>query len=148
MSSSGMHPHPESLYFHIAKGALEEAFSETDEFKIAQQIATSLVFSSLCLESFITQQYMKHEQTKKIIEDDDVIKLESKWLMLPLLLGQKNTFEKDRSPFQDFHSLVNTRNQRLVHFKPHKETRESDKDYSKPYFGELVKDVSYGKQCV
>ena len=59
--------------------------------------------------------------------------------MLPFFLGREKTFEKDKSPFHDFHSLVNTRNQRLVHFKPPKETPESGKDYSNPYFGAVVK---------
>jgi len=76
----------ESLYFHIAKGAIEEACSGTYELKLAQKIVTDLVFSALCLESFIPKQYIKHEQAKKFIKDVDSMKLALKWLMIPLFL--------------------------------------------------------------
>jgi hypothetical protein len=32
-----MRPHPEALYFHIARRALDEIEQETDEFQLAQR---------------------------------------------------------------------------------------------------------------
>lgn len=138
MGTGGMHPHPESLYYHIAFDAVRSARTEPDEFRKKQLIATALVFSALCLEAFINQEFSSHRETAKVIEDDDHLRLESKWLMLPLLLGSKETFEKGKDPYQTFHRLVSIRNQRLVHFKPNKERRLSEQEYAREYFGELV----------
>ena len=68
--------------------------------------------------------------------------------MLPLLLGQPATFDKAAGPFQVFHNLVNTRNQRLVHFKPPRETQLVSEQYPKQYFGDLVNDLSLAEQCL
>jgi hypothetical protein len=51
-----MRPHPEALYFHIARRALDEIEQETDEFQLAQRVGTAIVFSALTLEAFINQQ--------------------------------------------------------------------------------------------
>ncbi len=45
MSSGGMHPHPEALYYHITLDALESAKAENDEFRKKQPIVTALVVS-------------------------------------------------------------------------------------------------------
>src|SRR2546425_1604549 len=124
MTSGGMHPHPEPLTYPFALNALHSAPPEADEFRRKQLIATTLVFAALCLEAFINQEYARHSETTKIIEDDQSLGLETKWLMLPLLLGQPATFDKATGPFQVFHNLVNTRNQRLVHFKPPRRSEE------------------------
>jgi hypothetical protein len=146
MSTGRMDPHPDALYYWIAFDALESAKSEADEFRRKQNVATSIVFSALCLESFINQEFIRHDETKRILERDESLGHETKWLMLPLLLGSKTTFRTDRAPFQTFKDLVYTRNQRLFHFKPHKETRESGKTYKHKYFGELIGDVSLAQR--
>ncbi len=148
MATGGMHPHPEALYYHVALNALHSARTETDEFRRKQLIATTLVFSALCLEAFINQEYARHSETKKIIEEGQSLGLETKWLMFPLLLGQPTTFDKAAGPFQVFHNLINIRNQRLVHFKPPKETQLVGEQYPKQYFGDLLNDLSLAEQCL
>ncbi len=148
MSSGGMHPHPEALCYHITLDALESAKAENDEFRKKQLIVTALVFSALCLEAFINQEYASHPETAKILEDNDYLPLETKWLMLPLLLGSHQTFNKGATPFQTFHKLVRIRNQRLVHFKPAKEKRLSGEEYDEEYFGELVGNVDLTEKYV
>jgi hypothetical protein len=146
MSSGGMHPHPEALYYFIAYDAVQSAKVEGDEFRRKQLITTALVFCALCLETFINQEYVAHDETAKIIEDDEHLSLESKWLMLPLLLGASHTFDKRRKPYQSFRSLVITRNQRLVHFKPLKETRRTGGTSRREYFGDLVNNLALAEQ--
>ncbi len=148
--NGGQHPHPEALYYHIAKNALNTAMqldsTGRGEFLKAQQIATVLVFTSLCFESFINQEFHKHSETIKVIENDYSLSLETKWLILPLLLGASATFDKGKEPFQSFEVLAKIRNQRLVHFKPKKETRELGKEYKDEYFGDLLKNVSLAER--
>lgn len=148
MSSDGMHPHPESLYYHIALDTLTAAKSETDEFRTKQLVCTSLVFSALCLEAFINQQFAEHSGTANILEDDDHLPLETKWLMLPLLLGASETFNKGKQPYQTFRELISLRNHRLVHFKPAKETRISGENYKKEYFGEVIGSLNMADKYV
>ncbi len=133
---SGMRPHPEALYYHVAQNAVKAARGEADEFRRKQAVATAMVFSALCLEAFINQEYMIHPEICKVLEDGDRLPLSTKWLLLPLLLGAEATFNKGASPFQTFQELVWNRNQRLVHFKPQQEMHQ------KIYFGDLVNDVT------
>lgn len=139
---SGQHPHPEALYYHIAGDACAAARSETDEFKRRQLIATTMVFSALCLEVFINQEIAAHPEISKLLDESDRIPLETKWLMLPMLLASTSTFDKSKKPFQTFCELLRTRNQRLVHFKPAKESAGGTFDQKYGYFGDLVNDLS------
>lgn len=151
----GMEPFPEVFYYHIAQDALKIARSETaeddeSEFQREKAIVTAMVFSAFCLEAFINQEYDNHPEAKKILEDNDSISLETKWLLLPLLLGAKGTFNKGARPFQVFKELIRVRNKRLVHFKPRGETRptptgESQKE---PYWGNLVGDIKRAESYV
>jgi len=142
MIKSESHPHPEALYYHIARDTLQAAQKDSDEFQKAQLVTTSIIFSTLCLEAFINQEYEIHKKTKSLLDEDNRISHALKWLMLPLLLGYSKTFDKDKQPFQYFQELINIRNQRLVHFKPKKEIRQSGKDNKKEYFGGLVKNIT------
>jgi hypothetical protein len=146
--AGGSLPRAESLYYHTALDAMELAKSETDDFKKMQKIASSLVFSALCLEAYINQQYAANGETAKILEENDFLKLEQKWLMLPLLLGNNETFDRSRCPFQDFRELVRIRNQRLVHFKPSRERRLDGEEYNEADFLKLVGDVSIAEKFV
>src|SRR3990167_4401998 len=126
-------PQADSLYYHIAKNALEKAQKDTNNFEKAQSVVTAMVFSSLCLEAFINQEYETHTETKEIFEDVERLSLETKWLLLPRLLGTGRTFDTGAEPFQTFKELIKVRNQQLVHFKYDKEaysthdTRSKDK---------------------
>jgi len=148
MSNGGMHPHPEALYYHIAVDALQSAKTEKDEFRRKQCVTTALVFAALCLESFINQEYFSHSETAKVLQENDRFPIESKWLMLPLLLGSNQTFDKGKHPYSIFQELVSTRNNRLVHFKPNKEKVISSEKFGKEYFGELAGNVNLAKKYV
>jgi len=151
MSEGGARPHAEALYYHIAKDSLEVAKNEEDLFKRKQAVTTSFVFSALCLEAFINQQYAKHVSSNDLIDEFERKRLEEKWLKLPSELGATSEFEKGEYPFQVFKELVKTRNHRLVHFKPHKETQITGNIYKDEYFGELVGNIGLAEtylQCV
>jgi hypothetical protein len=112
----GNRDHAEALYYHIAGDAIESAVKETDEFRLAEFVCTAMVFSAFTLEAYINQQYASHEETAKL--DLRNIEVREKWKMLPLLLGQPQTFDVGVSPYQTFSELITLRNNALVHFKP------------------------------
>lgn len=146
-----MHPHPEALYYDIALNALKRARSETDEFEKKQLVVIAMVFSALCLEVFINQEYYNVQGLREIRAEVDRIPPETKWLLLPLLLGGKTTFDKGASPFQTYHDLLYTRNQRLVHFKPEREIHVTPPETTRvnePYFGDLAGDIGLAEQHV
>lgn len=142
----GRHPHPEALYYHTAGDALEAARTEPDPFKKAELISTCMVFSALCLEAFINQAYHCLGEARKVLESSDRMPLESKWLMLPLLVGSSETFDTAIPPYQTFSELVKIRNNRLVHFKPRAESDTTDKPLTRTYFSDLVSDVSLAER--
>jgi hypothetical protein len=147
-----MHPHPEALYYNVARTAVKAARNEADEYERKQHVAVAMVFSALCLESFINQEYVRHSETNKIFEEGERgLQLETKWLMLPLLLGNKATFDRGTEHYQVFRDLVQTRNERLVHFKPQREIYEFPPDSRKqnePYFSDLLNDVERAEKYV
>lgn len=144
--ASGRHPHPEALYYHIAGDALEMAKTENDHFRKKGLITTCMVFSALCLETYINQAFHANKETQKILEDDDRLALETKWLMLPLLLGSPITFNKGEPPYQIFSELIKTRNNRLVHFKPTSETDTTSSPIKKTFFIDLISDISIAQK--
>jgi len=144
--TGGRHPHPEALYYHTAGDTLEAAKAESDPFKKTELVSTCMVFSALCLEAYINQEFHTFAETRKIIESNDRTPFEVKWLMLPLLMGSTETFNTGGPPFQVFSELVKTRNHRLVHFKPKDETDTTDKPVKKIYFSELVSDVTLAEK--
>jgi hypothetical protein len=146
--TGGRHPHPEALYYHTAGDALAAAKIETDPFRKAELVSTCMVFSALCLEAYINQAFYNFAETRKVkvMEDNDRLPLESKWLMLPLLMGAPKTFDTSVQPYQTFNDLIKTRNNRLVHFKPSSERDTSKKPIKKTYFSELVSDVSLAEK--
>ncbi len=146
------HPHPESIYYHTAKDALDkvkelEKDRVKDPFYKKQLVVTTIVFSALCLETFINQAFWKHSETRKVIEENDNFPLITKWLMLPLLLGASETFDKGAQPFQDFKQLIGLRNNRVVHFKPGKEHRSSSGKPSRDeYLMKVLENVELSEQ--
>jgi hypothetical protein len=139
---SEMHPHPEALYYHVAQSAVKAAKNEGDEFRRKQAVVTAMVFSALCLEAFINQEYASHTEIVLPPRELDRFPLRGKWSRLPGLLGSTGTFDEAVEPFRTFQDLVRTRNQRLVHFKPTEDLRRD------PYFGDLVNDVSRAEAYV
>jgi hypothetical protein len=139
-----MTPHPEALYFHIARRALDGIENETDEFQRAQRIGTAIVFSALTLEAFINQQFGQHQESRKIIGDEKGISLAAKWLLLPLLLGAQKTFERGAEPFQKFDELVRLRNT-IFHFNPTEPFDATGRKPHKRFFSDLVKDIEAGR---
>jgi hypothetical protein len=182
MDTGGTHPYPEILYYHIALDALEsakldyknmkqaqaeyekielanaepiaeEAAPEVPWFKMIEHVTTSMVFSALCLEAFINQEYEEHLKNHELFNDLERLSLEAKWRLLPLLLGSSETFNTGAEPYQTFDDMIFTRNQRFVHFKPDKEgqpPRHSSKKH-KEYWGNLVTNIALAEkylECV
>jgi hypothetical protein len=144
---SQVRAHPEALYFHIARRAIDGIEQEKDEFVLAQRVATVIVFSALTLEAFINQEFALHPETKKLIDDEKGITLPAKWLLLPLLLQSSKTFDRGGAPFQQFAKLVKIRNA-IVHFEPGRAfQRNPNPDPAKMFFGDLVKNVSLAQSC-
>jgi hypothetical protein len=139
MTDGGMRPHPESLYYHIAADAVHSARAETDEFKRKQLVTTSMVFSALCLEAFINQQYNWGRKR---------VSLRNKWLTLPAMLGSPQTFVEGHEPFLTFAHLVDTRNRRLVHFSRISEAHTAGGRNQRRYFSDLVNDVKLADSYV
>lgn len=135
----GMRPHPEALYFHIARDSVDAAKNESDEFRRKQLVATAIVFAAMCLEAFINQEYAVRVQ--ELEEDFERVPLDTKWRALPLLLGATESFDRGKQPYQTFRTLVSVRNG-LVHFKPAGQTRETGREYGRAYFGDVVEDVT------
>jgi hypothetical protein len=172
MDSGFTHPYPEILYYHIARDALdsakidykdmkqaqaeyeklelaniepitEEPAPEVPWFKMIEHVTTSMVFSALCLETFINQEYEEHLKDHEIFNDLERLSLQAKWRLLPFLLGSLETFNTGAEPYQTFDDMIFTRNQRFVHFKPDKERqppRRSSKKH-KEYWGNLVTNI-------
>jgi hypothetical protein len=139
MTSGGMRPHPEALYYHIAADALRAAENEPDEFERKKLITTAMVFSALCLEAFVNQQHEWKSKNVPLIE---------KWRQVSRLLGAPKSFAEDEEPFRTFVDLIGTRNQRLVHFKPVGETQYTGLRPNRRYFGELVSDLDLARSYV
>lgn len=122
----------------LPSNASQCAESERDEFRTKQFVATAMVFSALCLEAFINQEYNWAKGHP----------LRRKWLDLPDLLGASGTFTEASDPFRTFTHLVETRNTRLVHFTPAGETHDSSSSPNCRYFGDLVADVDLCRRYV
>jgi hypothetical protein len=137
-------PHPEALYFHIARNALDSIENETDEFRLSQRIGTAIVFSALTLEAFINQEFGLHAETRKIFENEKGIPLRTKWLLLPLLLQSTKTFETGKTPFQNFSELVTIRNT-IFHFNPSATVDWLNRRPNQRLFSDLVKDINLSK---
>jgi hypothetical protein len=139
-----MRTHPEALYFHIARRALDNIEHEADEFQLAQRIGTAIVFSALTVEVFINQEFGLHSETQKIIKEEKGLTLKTKWLLLPLLLQCDTTFETGAMPFQKFSELVTLRNT-IFHFDPTQPFDPQPKTPSRRFFSELVKDIDLAR---
>lgn len=119
----------ESLCYHVAKDALDAAkqaaqqpAGDEAEFGRKKAVATVIVFSAVCLESFINRQYF--EQRPQIPTRH--MSLQHKWEELPKLLKPSGSgFNVKAEPFTTFEELVFFRNERLVHFKPEQESSSS-----------------------
>jgi hypothetical protein len=136
---SALKDHAEALYYHIAGDAIECAERESDEFRLAQYVCASMVFSALTLEAYINQQYQSRPETQKLALRSMEVRL--KWQMLPLLLGSKETFVLGAMPFQTSHSLITLRDA-LVHFKPRGKISKRGGGKPDEIFSVVVKDVA------
>lgn len=151
MTSWSKHPHPESLYYHIAVDALNESKkykvdeSNEVEFKRKECITIVLVFSALFLEAFINQEYAKLSLEHKLAKRQT---LESKWVDLPRHLGKTYSFNLSGTPYTTFQDIISTRNNRLVHVKPHEEDVDDTTAPPLEYWGELVGNTDKAQEYV
>jgi hypothetical protein len=86
---------------------------------LLQQLALVHILSAISLEAHI------NIRAETLLEGRfwtafERLTIDAKWLFLPRILGLKG-FEPGAEPFQGFDKLISARN-RLVHYKPHKET--------------------------
>jgi hypothetical protein len=118
-----------------------------------EHVTMSMVFSALCLETFINQEYEEHLKDHELFEDLERLSLEAKWRLLPLLLGSSETFNTGAESYQTFDDMIFARNQPFVHFKPDKEgqpLRRSSKKH-KEYWGNLATNIALAEkylECV
>lgn len=138
MTSGGMQPHPDALYYHIAANSVRTAKGEASEFQRKQAVAVAMVFAALCLEAFVNKQNEWNRRTSLV----------DKWRQIPRVLGAEEGFREEEEPFRTFVHLVRTRNTRLVHFKPAGETHVTGVEPGRRYFGDLVSDVGLAEQYV
>jgi hypothetical protein len=145
MTGSGHQDWAESLYYHIAKDALEVARDAAKlepgneaEWKRKKTVTTVIVFSALCLEAFINKQYFVSgssmaDSSGKLLEHWQ------RWVALPSRLDPANnqTFDQSAPLFTTFRQLVTFRNQRVVHFNPNKEGHTTIPDKWQPWADEM-----------
>ena len=143
MSTSYTRPHPEALYFHIASASLARTQSTSDRWIRAQAVATTLVFSALCLEAYANQRLEDLG-----LGDFESLSLETKWRNLPRLAGSHAHFDEGRMPFQGFRELVKLRNNRLVHFHPDKEILRGFERGKGTYHADIFQDVGLAERAV
>lgn len=97
----------------------------------------AVILAVAALEAFI------NEAARRLAawgHDEDNMSLRSKWILVPALLANGATFDRGRQPFQEFHSLVVTRN-RLAHPKPEIRTFEGAGSLLRAYREPSVLDV-------
>jgi hypothetical protein len=165
--------HPDALYYHIALESIErakkaredkahaiqllrsdrEAYLATskgglppvDNASFSQQMAvvTAMTFTAMCLEAYINECYATLLAT--LFDEVERFPHESKWMMLPRLLGENETFDKGASPYQTFAELVATRNTRLVHFKQPSESKTHQKRQA---FTDLIEDIALAEKFI
>ncbi len=148
MSSSGSQDWAESLYYHIAKDAVRLArdiaarpASDETEFERKKSVATTIVFSALCLEAFINRQYFEHGHTP----GRDTKK---NWLELPQRINPANKgLDENSKLLTTFKELLNFRNKRLVHFTPKREGSASVPAAQRDW-AEVIGDVSLAETYV
>ena len=138
MTSGGMQPHPDALYYHIAANAVQTAAGEARVFQRKQAVTVAMVFAVLCLEAYVNKQKTW----------DENVSLVKKWRQIPSKLGAEEGFRENEEPFHTFKDLVHTRNHRLVHFKPKGETHFIGMEPDRRYFGDLIADVGLAQQYV
>jgi hypothetical protein len=145
-----MQLHPDALYYHVALQAIDQAKIASEEitkgieflhsdraaYEAASQgglppidnatfsrkmaVVTAITFTAMCLEAYINECYAL--LLPVLFDEVERFQHQSKWMMLPRLLGANHTFDKDARPYQTFAELISTRNNRLVHFKLPSET--------------------------
>lgn len=115
----------ESIFLQIARDAVEDAEhnevelkmtgSYSAEFQMQRRAIAAIVILVQALEAFINVQASKR-LSSAIAESVDRLSVISKWLVVTKTVSGTE-WDKGRQPFQDFESLVRTRNA-LVHYKP------------------------------
>jgi hypothetical protein len=86
---------------------------------LLQHLALVHILSAISLEAHINIRAETLLESR-FLSAFERLNVDAKWLFLPRVLGLRG-FEPGAEPFQGFERLVSARN-RLVHYKPHKET--------------------------
>lgn len=111
---------------------LDSLYSELQHkyLPVIINIALVHILNALCLEAFINKIAIDNIEPKSSFDEFDRLSLEGKYLFFPKLIGKRDTFEKDKEPFQGFKNIIKWRNN-LVHFKGKSEMWRS---YMPPQF--------------
>lgn len=102
-------------YFHqIAKRS-----EITDSFEQVRLCRTALLLYIFCLEGLINRaldHFLPQHLREYLLEREDRFGIQDKWLLLPLLVSEKETFDKSQYPWSHFTELIAVRND-FVHPK-------------------------------
>jgi hypothetical protein len=88
-------------------------------FERVQLCRTALLLYTFSLEGLINRSldhFLPQHLHEFILEREDKFGVEDKWLLLPLLISQKESFDKSRYPWSQFAELIKIRND-FVHPK-------------------------------
>jgi hypothetical protein len=102
-------------YFHQVADRPELANS----FEQVRLCRTALLLYIFSLEGLINRaldHFIPQHLRDFIMEREDRFRIEEKWLLLPLLVSEKETFDKSKYPWSHFSELVSIRND-FVHPK-------------------------------
>jgi hypothetical protein len=117
---AGSRPHPDALFYHVARNALSEARSIAQnpkaEFRLAQVVASVYVFSALTLETFINAEYDRLKETRGLSVNESE-NTQTRWYQLPGRLGCPG-FSRTAEPVLSFERLMEIRNKVLAHYAP------------------------------
>jgi len=90
-----------------------------DNFEQVRLCRTALLLYIFCLEGLINRaidHFLPGQLHDYFLEREDRFGIEDKWLLLPLVVSEKETFDKSRYPWSHFAELISIRND-FVHPK-------------------------------
>lgn len=94
---------------------LDSYYSQMKEkyLPVIKSLVLIHIFTALSLEAYINIIASENIST---VDEFDQLNIQTKWLLLPILMGNEKTFNKGEEPYQSFSKIIKWRN-KLVHFK-------------------------------
>jgi hypothetical protein len=94
--------------------AVADAVSVAHLAEEIEAAAEAITLSAMCLEAYVNGLIV--DRLPELWKDMERMEARAKWLLVPILLGERDCFDKGAMPFQAFAKLVGWRNE-LVHYK-------------------------------